>query len=184
MIFDVPSRAKDSFAQSIRRYFTTQAKSVAVTLGAGLLMVVSLVVRAIGESTLGGDGHGVLAVLWPIGREMISFAFWFAALAAVYRFVPPVRLDRGDVVCGAAVSAAVVSLTLLVLRLGASVFDFGAAYGAAGAIVATLLTLYVVSQLFLFGAELTAELASRRGLAVRSSRDGCPERVAPCRSVV
>jgi uncharacterized BrkB/YihY/UPF0761 family membrane protein len=181
MVFDVEPAPKEPLLQTIRRYFTTQLKSVAVTLGAGLLMVASLVLRALGESIFGGDGSGVLDVLWPIGREVTSFGVWLAALAIVYRVLPPVRLDRGDILLGATVSAALVSLTLLVLRLGASFFDFGAAYGAAGAIVGTLLTLYVVSQLFLFGAELTAELAARRGQDVRSSRDGCPTRVSPAR---
>jgi membrane protein len=176
-VFDVPQRAPESLLHSLRRYLTTQIRSVLVTLAAGALMIVSIVLRALGHSITGDDG--VIASAWPVLREVFSFLVWLVALAFVYRVLPPVRLNRGDVLEGAAVSAALVSLTLLVLRLGASTFDFGAAYGAAGAVVGTLVTLYVVSQLFLYGAELTAELASRRGQDVRSGLDGCPTKVPP-----
>jgi uncharacterized BrkB/YihY/UPF0761 family membrane protein len=180
-VFDVPQQPPESFLHGLRRYLTTQLRAVLFTLAAGALMLASIVVRALGHSFFGGDEGSVIATMWPLLREVFSYCVWLIALVFVYRVLPPVRLDRGDILEGAAVSAALVSLTLWVLRLGASVFDFGAAYGAAGAIVGTLLTLYVVSQLFLYGAELTAELAARRGLDVRSALDGCGEKIAPPR---
>lgn len=183
MIFDVaPSRVATSFLRQVGDYVTTQLKTLGVTLGAGLLMVASLVLRALGESVLGTIHDPLVDALWIVGREVVSFFVWMGALALVYWALPPVRLRPSDIWQGAFVSALLVELTLLVLRLGASVFALGAAYGTAGAIVGVLVTLFIVSQLFLFGAELTAELASRRGMDVRSSRDGCPKRVAPPRA--
>lgn len=175
MVFDGPSRAGEPMRVSIKRYFTVQLTAVFVTLLAGLLMVVSLLLRAVGQSWVGDDA-GALGLVWALVRESLSFGFWFAALALVYRVLPPIRLDRGDILEGALVSAVLVSVTLLLLRVIASFVDFGAAYGAAGAVVGTLVALYVVSQLFLFGAEITAELAARRGRDVRSSKDGSPMR--------
>lgn len=180
VVFDLePPEKKPSFADQVRGYFTTRLKTMGVTLVAGLLMVASLLLRAIGESVLGVIETWWLDGLWVIGREMISFLVWVVALCVVYWALPPVKLEKADVLHGALVSALLVEATLLALRTFASLLGLGAAYGAAGAIVATLLTLYIVSELFLFGAELTAELAARRGQAVRSSRDGCPKRVAP-----
>jgi membrane protein len=181
MVFDMaPAPKAESFGAQVRAYFTTQAKTIGVTLGAGLLMVASLVLRAVGESVFGGLSGG-LDALWIALRELVSFLVWTAALALVYWALPPMRLNRADIFHGALVSAGLVELTLIVLRLGAGLVNPGAAYGTAGAIVGVLVTLYVVSQLFLYGAEVTAELASRRGMDVRSSRDGCPNRVAPPR---
>lgn len=178
VVFDVDAPAKKAtLLRQVRLYFTTQLKTLGVTLGAGVLMVASLVLRAIGESVFGGEGGLLLDGLWLVGREVISFAMWTGALALAYWALPPLRLNGGDIFHGALVSALLVEVTLIVLRVGASFFDFGAAYGTAGAIIGTLVTLYIVSQLFLFGAELTAELASRRSKDVRSSRDGCPRRV-------
>ena len=171
-VFDVTPPPSQSFLHGLRRYLTVQLRSVIVTLGAGLLMLGSILLRAVGRSIVGDDG--TFAAIWPVLRELVSFGVWMLALAGIYRVLPPIRLDRGDVLEGAAVSAALVSLTLLVLRLGASTFDFGAAYGAAGAIIGTLLSLYVVSQLFLFGAELTAELSARRGMHVRAAHELAP----------
>lgn len=180
MVFDVePRPASTSLLRQVRTYLGTQAKTVAVTLGAGLLMVASLVLRAIGESVFGGIDSVFVEALWIVGRELVSFLVWMGALALVYWALPPVRLRPSDILQGAFVSALLVEATLIVLRLGASFFDFGAAYGTAGAVVGVLVTLFLVGELFLYGAELTAELSSRSGLKVRSSRDGCPRRVAP-----
>lgn len=177
LVFDVPPPEKSvPFAQKVRAYATTQAKSVGVTLACGVLIVVSMVVRSLGESLFGTLRSDGLEVLWVIGRELASTLVWAMALAIVYRALPPIRLNRGDVLHGALVSAVLVSAVLLVLRLGASHFELGAAYGAASAIVGTLVILYVVAQLFLFGAEVTAELASRRTSEVRSGKTAKPAR--------
>jgi membrane protein len=184
VVFDVePKPAPTSFLAQVGGYFASQAKTIGVTLGAGLLMVASLVLRAIGESVFDGIDNQLADALWMIGREVASFFVWMVALALVYWALPPIRLRPSDIWQGAFVSALLVEATLLVLRLGASYFDFGAAYGTAGAVVGTLVTLFIVGDLFMFGAELTAELSSRRGMKVRSSRDGCPKRVAPPRAV-
>jgi membrane protein len=180
MVFDIePGPEASSLAQQIKLYFTTQAKTLGVTLAAGLLMVASLVLRALGESVFGGFDSPVVDALWIVGREVASFFVWLGAIALVYWALPPVRLRKGDIFHGALVSALLVEATLFVLRIGASYFDLGAAYGTASAVIGVLVTLFIVSQLFLYGAEITAELASRGGMKVRSSLDGCPKRVAP-----
>ncbi|MBN8611962.1 MAG: YihY/virulence factor BrkB family protein [Deltaproteobacteria bacterium] len=176
-IFDAPPLPPEGFVQAARRFLKTQLRSVLVTLGAGALMVLSILVRVMGGWFVEAGASPALHSLWPLIRELGSFTVWTCALLFIYRVLPPVRLERGDVWVGALVSATLVSVTLLVLRTAAMHLDFGAAYGAAGALVGTVLTLYVVSQLFLFGAEITAELAARRGLPVRAAADGAPARV-------
>jgi membrane protein len=180
MVFDVERReAPTSFVDRAKAYLGAQARTIAVTMAAGLLMVASLVLRAIGEWVFGGIESAIVEALWIVGREVVSLAMWMAALVLVYWALPPIRLRTADIVQGAFVSAVLVELALIALRIGAGFFDPGAAYGTAGAVVGLLVTLFLVGELFLYGAELTAELSSRGGLSVRSSRDGCPKRIAP-----
>jgi len=176
IVFDAPPRPPESFARSVRRFFGSQLRSLLVTLAAGLLILASIVLRALGGWIIDEDSWPPLLAAWPVLQELLSFAVWVLALVLVYRVLPPVRLHRADVLEGALVSAGLVSLALLLLRTLATHLDFGAAYGAAGAVIGTLITLYAVSQLFLFGAELTAELSARRGTPLPDTPRGVPAR--------
>jgi membrane protein len=161
-VFHAPPRPPESFADTVKRFFGSQLRSVLVTLAAGLLLVASIALRALGERFVGADASAALSFVWPVLRELGSFTVWALALLLLYRVLPCVPLHRADLLEGALVSAGLVSLALFALRALAGHVDFGAAYGAVGAVIGTLVTLYVVSLIFLFGAELTAELAARR----------------------
>lgn len=162
IVFEVPPRNEETALQSIRRWASTQAVQVAVTFVAGLLMAASLFARTLSGAVLHAIDVPAVGVLAWLGQEAVALAVWTAALAVIYRVLPPVRLSKADVVRGAVVSAVLLEAVLLILRALAAQLELGAAYGAAGAIVATLLTLYFAGQTFLFGAEVTAELAERR----------------------
>jgi membrane protein len=175
IVFQVPPRREETTRQAIKRWLSSQAMAVGITLLAGVLMAGSLVARTVGASLMGTPDDLVLAVLAAALRESVSLTVWVLALAVIYKVLPPVHLHTRDILRGAVVSALLLEVALLVLRALATTLELGAAYGAAGAVVATLLTLYVVAQLFLFGAEVTAELSERR--------DGpSSERLTPARA--
>ncbi|MFO0683965.1 MAG: YihY/virulence factor BrkB family protein [Sandaracinus sp.] len=179
LIFEAPADpSRRALRYYVHDYVALQVKTLAVTLAAGLLMSLSLALGALVDHVL-PPSESWLDVVRGLVREALSYGVWVLALAMVYWALPPIRLARRDVLVGALVTAALVEGTFLVVRAIADVVDVGAAYGAAGVIVGTLFAIYVVSQLFLFGAELTAELAARRGAALRSGLDGTPERVSP-----
>jgi membrane protein len=162
VVFEVPHEPPIAFWKAVRRYFATQLLSFGVTLVAGFLITCSLLVRIAVPAVLGSLEDGPLGDVWWVGRSVLSFALLFLSLALVYRVLPPRKLDRGDVLEGALVSTVALHAAFILLRWLTARVDFGAAYGAAGAIVGMLVALYVAAQLFLFGAELTAELAHRR----------------------
>jgi len=162
IIFEVPPRDQESTRQAVKRWLTAQAVQWGVTFGAGALMAGSLFFRTIAGNLFGDPADPVLSgALWLL-LEAASLAVWTVGLAVIYRVLPPVLLSNGDILRGAVVSAVLLEVALLLLRALASSLELGAAYGAAGAIIATLLTLYIAAQLFLFGAEVTAELGERR----------------------
>jgi membrane protein len=162
IVFEVPPKPKMRFLDSLKLWLRTQATQIFVTFAAGIVMVASLALRGLGASIFGAATDPAVGVVWAIVREVVSTSLWFGAMCVVYAMLPPVKLSRSDVVIGAALSAVLVEVPLLALRLLASYFDFGAAYGAAGAVVGVLVTLSIVGTLFLYGAEVTAERADRR----------------------
>jgi membrane protein len=161
-VFEVPHEPPLSFWSGIRRYVATQLVALGVTLVAGLLIMGSLLVRIAVPSFFGALDAGVVGGLWWSARSALSFGMLFVSLALIYRVLPPRRLERGDVLEGAFVTSVALEIAFAILRFITRHVDLGAAYGAAGTVVGTLIVLYVAAQLFLFGAEVTAELAHRR----------------------
>ncbi len=171
VVFEVPEPPhKTGLRGAIRDYLRLHALSLVVTLGASLLLLVSMLV---GEGALrvfgGGDVESFGAL---VGRWVLSSGFLFASVALTYWLLPPVRLERVEVLEGALVTTILLVLGIAILRALSAALELGAAYGAASAIVGTLLALYWAAQAFLYGAELTGELARRRrrasGTAARS----------------
>lgn len=162
IVFEVPPRDRETTLQAVKRWISAGAVQVGVTFVAGGLMAVSLFFRTVAGNVFGAPEDPFLSALAWLAQEAASLGVWTLALTVIYWALPPVRLGKADIARGALVSAVLLELALLLLRALASRLELGAAYGAAGAIIATLLTLYVAGQLFLFGAEVTAELAERR----------------------
>lgn len=171
VVFEVAEPPKHAGLRgAIRDYLRLHALSLLVTLGASALLLASVLVgvgvlRAFGAN----DAESTPAL---IGRWVLSSGFLFASVALTYRLLPPVRLERVEVLEGALVTTILLVLGIAILRALGAALEFGAAYGAASAIVGTLLALYWSAQAFLYGAELTGELARRRrrssGTAARS----------------
>ena len=142
----------------MRAYAVTQLLGLGVTVVAVLLLIASLFIRIVVPLAF----PWVNAWLLGLGSSAASFTLLFTSLALVFRLLPPRRLLLGEIVEGALISSAILEVAFLFLRLLTDQVDFGAAYGAAGALVGTLIVLYFAAQLFVFGAEITAELEQRR----------------------
>jgi len=159
VIFELPAAAEpSSFWSSLRAYAATQLKGLGVTLVAVLLLIASLLIRIVAPIAFAWMNEGVLGVIMSIA----SFPLLFASLALIFRVLPPRRLLPSEIVEGALISSAILEVAFVLLRLITDHVDFGAAYGAAGALIGTLIILYFAAQLFVFGAEITAELEQRR----------------------
>lgn len=159
VIFEVQPTPARGFLAAVRDYLRLHLTSLAVTSGASVLLVVALLIRASAPWVLGD------LIDTPIGwlvQSGLSLGLVFGSIALAYRYLPPRRLTYAEVFEGALVTTVPLALGFLGLRALTRWIDLGAAYGAAGAVIATLLALYFAAQIFLFGAELTAELSYRR----------------------
>jgi membrane protein len=138
--------------------------SLAMILGVGFLLLISLVLSAL--ITALADFIGTSVMLAYALDITMSFALITALFAMIYKFLPDVRLEWRDVWIGAALTAVlfIIGKSLIGLYLGHS--SVGSTYGAAGSVIMILLWVYYSSLIVFFGAEFTQIYASQSGSGI------------------
>ncbi len=153
----------------VLRLIADRARSFALVLGVGFLLLVSLVISGTLNALqdyLTGQMPGV-PWLWSAGNFLSSFVVAALLFAMIYRFLPDVRLGWKDVWRGAVVTALLftVGKSLIGVYLGHAVA--AGAYGAAGSFVILLFWIYYSSLISFFGAEFTQVYARRHGVGIQ-----------------
>ncbi len=140
--------------------------SLAMVVGLGFLLLVSLLVSAALTVALQFLGAGGESVLWQGVEFLVSVGVSTLLIALIYKVLPDVHMAWRDVCIGAAVTALLFTLGkfLIGLYLGSSATE--SAYGAAGSLVVVLLWVYYSALIFFFGAEFTQVYATTYGAGV------------------
>ncbi|HTZ89174.1 MAG TPA: YihY/virulence factor BrkB family protein [Alloacidobacterium sp.] len=106
--------------------------------------------------------HGLrlyVLFLWRLVRWVIAMLTSVAVLAVIYHFGTPKTQNWRHVVPGALLATVTWFLTTLLYGLYLTRFaDYSVVYGSLGAVVATLVWLYMVSISILIGSEFNAEI--------------------------
>lgn len=142
--------------------------SFAMVLAIGFLSLVSLVLSA-ALTALGTYFSGALpAPAWLLNalNELISFFLIAALIAAIFKFVPDVKIRWLDVWVGAAATALLFTLGKALIGLYVGKAAVGSAYGAAGSLVVVIVWVYYSAMIFYFGAEFTRARRTRPGVAL------------------
>ena len=166
-IWRVEEKPGEGFGKILKDRFV----SLMVVLGAGLLLLISLIISA-GLSLVGTTLGHVLPVpgfLLHIINFFVSFAIVTFLFAMIYKLLPDISIQWGDVWIGAIITSLLFTIGKFVIGLYLGKSEVGIAYGAAGSLVVILIWVYYASQIFLFGAEFTAVYAHSRGSQVASS---------------
>jgi len=153
VIFKVPPEPSTGIWHTLR----TQFFSVAMVLGSGFLLLVSLIISTVisavgkwlGESLPGG------AALWQVVNTAVSFFVVAGLFALIYRYVPNVRLNWRSVWIGAIVTALLFTFGKLALGWYLGRAGTTSSYGAAASLVVILIWVYYASQILLYGAAFT-----------------------------
>lgn len=164
--------------QGMRSFLQSRFLSFAMVLVIGFLLLVSLVLSAIlaGISTY-FQGLFPFAIVGQTINFLFSFAVITFLFAAIYKFLPDVKIPWKNLWIGAAVTALLFNIGkfLIGLYLGSS--SVGSTYGAAGSLVVLLVWVFYSAQILLIGAEFTQVYSRYRGIpllpskhAVRASR--------------
>jgi membrane protein len=151
--------------------------SFAMILGIGFLLLVSLVVSAAvtGLAQLIGD-FLVLAYALDL---LISFLFITALFAMIYKFLPDVQIQWGDVWIGAALTSLLFTIGKFLIGLYLGHSSVTSTYGAAGSLITILLWVYYSSLIFFLGAEFTQVYATQYGSGVAPAENAAPIGLIP-----
>jgi membrane protein len=149
--------------------------SFGMVLAIGFLLIVSLVLSATVAAL--GRWWGPAVAGWEFVAQalnlVLSFVLTTVVVAAIYKFMPRVRIHWRDVWIGALATALLLSIgkALIGIYIGKSAVASG--FGAAGSIVILLIWVYYSAQLFLLGAEFTWVYAHQVG-SLKHERSSAP----------
>jgi membrane protein len=145
--------------------------SLALVLGFGFLLLVSLIIDA-GLSALGAfleAGFSGATTILAILNGAVAFCIGVLLFAMIFKILPDVDLNWRDVGTGAVVTGALFTIGKILIGwyLGSS--TVASSFGAAASLITILLWIYYSSLILLFGAEFTKVYAESHG-----SRRGVP----------
>jgi membrane protein len=166
-IWSVEDKPGEGFWRILKDRFV----SLLAVLGTGFLLLISLIISA-GLSAVGttlGQFLPVPGFLLQIINFFVSFAIVTLLFAMIYKLLPDLSIEWGDVWIGAIMTSLLFTIGKFVIGFYLGKSDVGIAYGAAGSLVVILIWVYYASQIFLFGAEFTAVYAHSRGSRLASS---------------
>lgn len=171
-------------AEDDRGFVSKKLTDLGMTLAIVVLLLVVMAALFLGgglaEDLLGSIGLGSTAsLIWSIARWPIALAGMLGSYALIYTYAPDVENRRLRWITPGAVAGVAI---WIVASIGFGVYiknfsSYGAAYGAAGAVIVLLLWLWLSSCAFLFGAELNAELERAERAAA-----GAPPAMSPAPS--
>ena len=143
--------------QGIGKIVKTRLISFVLILAIGLVLLLFLALNtwlsALAHSL--GDSLGVGAVLVRVGTFVLSALLLTPVFAAIFKFLPAVKLEWREVLVGGAVTAVLFSIGQILIGIYFGRAAPGSAFGAAGVLVALLAWIYYSAMIFFFGAELT-----------------------------
>lgn len=160
-IWEVKPKPGGGVWQLIRTRFL----SMAMVLGTGFLLLVSLVL----SSAISGMGTYLqhqfpgLESIWHIVNFVVTIAVVTVLFALIFKFLPDAKIAWSDVWVGAVLTAVLFAVGKLLIGLYLGKASIGSAYGAAGSLVVLLVWIYYSSLILFFGAELTQVYARRFG---------------------
>ncbi|WP_210526578.1 YihY/virulence factor BrkB family protein [Rubellimicrobium arenae] len=147
----------------------TRVLSLALVLGIGFLLLVSLLVDAaisvIATYIEAGFSEG-LAVLQLL-NSVASFLVATLLFAMIFKILPAVALAWRDVAAGAAVTGLLFTVGKVLIGLYIGQSGIASGYGAAASVITIMLWIYYSSLILLFGAEFTKAFAETRGSHAR-----------------
>jgi membrane protein len=171
--------ASGGIVEAITRALGKRLFAFGMTLAAGLLLVISLVLTAAtnagmqGAATLLGIPLGPLAstisFLWQL---LMTLAVNGLIFALIFKYLPDTRVAWRDVWAGAVGSAVVWELAKQVLAFYIGWSSFSSAYGAISTVLVAMAWIYFSSQILLMGAEFTKVYARRYGSRVPANAAG------------
>jgi membrane protein len=157
---------------AIGSFIRTRILSLAMVIGIGFLLLVSLIVSA---ALAALDGYlqtttALPAGLWQALNLLTSLMIIALLFAMMFKLLPDVKLAWRDVVFGAFVTAALFTAGKYLIGLYLGHASIGSSYGAAGSVVVLMVWVYYSALIVFLGAEITqVRWRRRRGTSAAPS---------------
>ncbi|KLK94494.1 membrane protein [Microvirga vignae] len=165
-------KAKPPEGSGLLNFLRTRMISLALVLGIGFLLLVSLIIDA-GLSAVGAyiepNFSGATAILRFL-NSLVAFAIAVLLFAMIFKLLPNVEITWSDVWTGSLVTGLLFTIGKFLIGYYLGKSNVASSYGAAASIITILLWIYYSSLILLFGAEFTKVYAESRG-----SRSGMKE---------
>src|SRR5690606_10287337 len=132
-----------------------------VVLGIAILLLLVLIASTVTAAI--SDALPIPPLVMSLIDIAASFVIVTVAFAAIFKWLPAVKVAGRDVWAGAAVTAILFALGKYALGIYLGSTSAASVYGAAGSLILVLLWVYYSALIFLFGAEFTQVYARRWG---------------------
>lgn len=147
-----------------RTFIAAKALAVGLTLGLGLLLILSFVLFLFGGDIgrLIADEFGyttVFTVFWNIARFLLAVLFLMFMLSMLYYFGPNIKQPFRLLTPGSVVAALLWFVVIFLFQIYVSYSNPGSAYGVFGGLIVLMLFFFITGIVFLLGAEVNAVLA-------------------------
>ena len=154
----------------IKNFITKRFLSMGMVLGIAFLLLVSLALTsalsAAGRALLGDTAEWLALAL----EFIVSFAVVSLLFAAMFKYLPDVKVGWRDVWFGGVVTAGLFVLGKVLIGFYIGKSNPGSAFGAAGALAVLLVWIYYAAVIVLLGAEFTQAYIQRDGRVIEPQR--------------
>lgn len=163
-----PASTEAGVLAAIRATAGDRLYAFLIVVGAGLLVLASLVVNTVvaAAATYFQGRLPIPAAVLQIINFALSFALMAALFTLLYKTVPDAHVAWGDAAIGAVATAFFFTAGTMALSIFLGTAGSGSVYGTAASVLALLLWVYYSAQVFFFGAVLTRIFANTYGAQI------------------
>jgi membrane protein len=164
-VWQIPDDPTWSHVRSAFNLVKDRLFSLAIVLGAGLYLLASLILNLWLSAAYKhlSPGSNPPRFLSEAAGWLFSVAAIAVLFALIFKLMPNVSLEWGDVIIGAILTSFMFTAGKILLGWYLDAAGFTDTYGAAGSLVVLLVWVYCSAQVFLFGAEFTRAYTNRFG---------------------
>jgi membrane protein len=153
---------------SVRAMVSDRLYGFLIVIGAGLLVLASLVVNTtVAAAATHFEGSLPLpATMLQVMNFIVSLGLTTTLFALVYKTIPDAHVAWGDAWVGALVTAFLFNAGTMMLSMFLGTAGGASVYGTAASVLALLMWVYYSAQVFFFGAVVTRIFANEYGARI------------------
>lgn len=147
--------------------------SFAMVLISAFLLLVSLVISALLATLNSRISYfiGTHIIIELILNELFSFFIATLLFAMMFKNLPDVELNWGNVWVGALITSLLFSLGRILIGFYLNQTSLTSLFGAASSLIVILLWVYYSAQIFFIGAEITKIYSHKKSFAIKPTRN-------------